>query len=59
MACCIDILGDDCMDNFRHVLMSVSAGRYLYLGANVGKQSSLCLAYGIPKVMVLATVATI
>lgn len=49
--------GNDCMDNFRHVLMPVSVSRYLYLRANMGKQSSLWLAYGIPKVMDLATVA--
>lgn len=54
---CMDILRDDCMDNFRPVLMSVSVSRSLYLTASVGKQSSLWLAYGIPNVMVLATVA--
>lgn len=54
---CMDILRDDCMDNFRPVPMSVSVSRSLYLTASVGKQSSLWLAYGIPNVMVLATVA--
>lgn len=57
MACCVDLLGDDCVDNFRHVLMAASLPRSLCLGTNVGKQSSLWLAYDIPEVMGLAAVA--